>query len=82
MQSKKTIIPVLNEKLCNFFTILSFVSVKNFFIAEIPEYKRYFFFLYIQGKFQKIIKKYGLNRREKRSEKSERSVFCFFGIFK
>jgi len=58
MQSSKTIIPVLNEKLCNFFTILSFVDTKNFFIAEFPDVKRYFFFLHDQGNLKKSRKKY------------------------
>lgn len=75
MQSSKTIIPVLNEKLCNFFTILSFVDTKKFFIADIPDAKRYFFFLHNQGDLKKAEKSMIKNDRKTLRKKSERLVF-------
>jgi len=48
--------PVLNDKLCSFFTICSRREIKNFFIA-VSSFERYFFCPFHQGGYLKKQKK-------------------------
>ncbi len=60
MQRERTMTPVLNEKLCSFWTIRFRRVMKKFFM-DFSLAKKYFFFLHYQGIILKKQKKVCVN---------------------